>query len=121
VLGLGFLARHLVTFDFPHRTMYLKVVSPGPLWDRELLAALEFMKDLKKAGQVPGWSKNDKGVLSSERHPSQGTFGFAARKEADPTVCHYTVVRKSKDGPWRLLKGWRTDENGKTIEEFPVP
>ena len=31
VLGLRFLARHLVTFDFPKRTMYLKQTSIGPL------------------------------------------------------------------------------------------
>jgi hypothetical protein len=30
-LGLRFLARHLVTFDFPNGTMYLKQTSTGPL------------------------------------------------------------------------------------------
>ena len=30
-LGLRFLARHLVTFDFPEQTMYLKQTSIGPL------------------------------------------------------------------------------------------
>lgn len=30
-LGLSFLARHLVTFDFPNRTMYLKRTRIGPL------------------------------------------------------------------------------------------
>jgi hypothetical protein len=29
-LGLSFLARHLVTFDFPNQTMYLKQTSIGP-------------------------------------------------------------------------------------------
>jgi Aspartyl protease len=31
LLGLRFLARHLVTLDFPNRTMYLLRQSPGPL------------------------------------------------------------------------------------------
>lgn len=31
LIGLRFLARHLVTLDFPHRTMYLKQISVGPL------------------------------------------------------------------------------------------
>lgn len=31
LIGLSFLARHLVTFDFPKRTMYLKQTSIGPL------------------------------------------------------------------------------------------
>ncbi|HXR04349.1 MAG TPA: retropepsin-like aspartic protease [Verrucomicrobiae bacterium] len=30
-IGLRFLARHLVTFDFPNATMYLKQTSSGPL------------------------------------------------------------------------------------------
>lgn len=34
VLGLRFLARHLVTFDFPNQTMYLKKVSASPLAER---------------------------------------------------------------------------------------
>lgn len=31
VLGLSFLARHLVTLNFPQKTMYLKQTSVGPL------------------------------------------------------------------------------------------
>jgi hypothetical protein len=31
LLGLRFLARHLVTLDFPRGTMYLKQLTPGPL------------------------------------------------------------------------------------------
>lgn len=31
IIGLKFLARHLVTFDFPGRTLYLKQTSVGPL------------------------------------------------------------------------------------------
>jgi hypothetical protein len=31
VIGLRFMARHLVTFNFPKRTMYLKQTSVGPL------------------------------------------------------------------------------------------
>ncbi len=34
-LGLRFLARHLVTFDFPKRTMYLRQTSIGPLSSEE--------------------------------------------------------------------------------------
>jgi hypothetical protein len=29
-MGLRFLARHLVTFNFPKRTMYLKQTRTGP-------------------------------------------------------------------------------------------
>jgi hypothetical protein len=34
VLGLRFLARHLVTFDFPNYTLYLKQQSAGPLGEK---------------------------------------------------------------------------------------
>ena len=35
MLGLRFLARHLVTFDFPKKTVYLKQTSIGPLTDEK--------------------------------------------------------------------------------------
>jgi hypothetical protein len=35
-IGLRFLARHLVTLDFPKRTLYLRRQSPGPLPDPRL-------------------------------------------------------------------------------------
>lgn len=121
VIGLGFLARHLVTFDFPKRVMYLKQTSAGPLVDEEFAAGLEFLIDLKKKDHALGWSKNDKGTISLESHPDSRTFGFAARKQGDSSVYHYIINRTSDDGPWTLLKAWQTDQAGKTIEEFPVP
>jgi predicted aspartyl protease len=63
-IGLEFLARHLVTFDFPKRVMYLKQDSAGPLVDEEFAAALEFLGDLKKAGRIPGWLKTDYGTIN---------------------------------------------------------
>lgn len=120
-IGLGFLARHLVTFDFPKRVMYLKQTSAGPLVDEEFVAALAFLRELKNEGQAPGWSKNDKGTIRLETHPDLETFGFSARKQGDSSVCHYTVTRTSNDGAWKLQKAWRTDQHNKTIEEFPVP
>jgi hypothetical protein len=121
VIGLAFLARHLVTFDFPKRTMYLKKTSSGPLANEAFAAAFEFLKNLKAAGQVPGWSQNDHGTIRLEANPDLETFGFAARKQDDSTVCHYTITRASKHSPWKLQRAWRTDQNDKVIEEFPVP
>lgn len=37
-IGLRFLARHLVTLDFPNKTMYLLRQSPGPLADPRMKA-----------------------------------------------------------------------------------
>ena len=36
LIGLGFLARHLVTLDFPNQTMYLKQTSVGPLVNKNV-------------------------------------------------------------------------------------
>jgi len=47
-IGLHLLARHLVTFDFPNRTMYLKRMSIGPPVDLESEAAEKICK--KPAG-----------------------------------------------------------------------
>ena len=119
VLGLRFLARHLVTFDFPKRTMYLKQTSIGPLVDENMEAAADFLKSLKEKGQVPGWSEDDEGPIVLEAHPSSETYDF--RKNGDSATCHYRVNRASKDSPWKLQNAWRTDQNDHTIEEFPVP
>jgi hypothetical protein len=65
-IGLRFLARHLVTFDFPNQTMYLKRPSVGPLsltsnyWKPAGKSALGFLDALKKRGQLPGWSQSDR-------------------------------------------------------------
>ena len=121
LIGLGFLARHLVTFDFPKRIMYLKQTSVGPLVDEKFAAALNFITDLKKANQIPGWLKTDHGTINFESHSDTETFGFAASKQGDSSVYHYTVARASKDTHWKLQKAWRTDQTGHTIEEYPLP
>ena len=43
-IGLRFLARHLVTLDFPNRTMYLKQVSIGPLVNEKTKPAADGSK-----------------------------------------------------------------------------
>jgi len=119
VLGLGFLARHLVTFDFPRRTMYLKHVTDRPLLEAGLKRALDFLINLKKAGRSPGWPKEEHGKIWPESHPDSETYGFAARKDGDDRIYHYIVTRASKGTPWKLQKAWRTDRDGKLVEEFP--
>ena len=107
VIGLRFLARHLVTFDFPKRTMYLHQTSVGPLVDENMEAAAEFFKTLKEKGQLPGWSKNDKGTIYLEPYPDFEAFD--GRKNGDSSTHHYDVDRTSKDSPWKLQKAWQTD------------
>jgi hypothetical protein len=119
VIGLGFLARHLVTFDFPRRTMYLNQTSVVPLVDENMEAAAEFLKSLKEKGQLPGWSENDKGTIYLEAFPNFEAFD--GRKIGDSSTYHYKIFRASEDSSWKLQKAWRTDQNDKTVEEYSVP
>ena len=141
VLGLSFLARHLVTLDFPDRIMYLKQTSIGPLAGDILMevrhsdhrAMVEAYFSLIEKGQLPGLSNNDKGAVylenSSNLDPlssnAKGQPCIAANSRTGPesvTFCfqkngysstrHYKVTRASEDSPWKLQKAWRTDEKG---------
>jgi hypothetical protein len=117
-IGLRFLARHFVTFDFPNQTMYLKRTSIGPLVDEDTAAAVKFLKDLKKNGQQPGWSKDEKGQIDVDAYPITKTL--SVQKNGNPTIYLYTIARTSKDGPLTLQRAWRMDQNCRTIEEFPI-
>jgi len=150
VLGLNFSARHLVTLDFPKRMMYLKQTSIGPLAsdssiktsNDEIEAPVTFLEDLRENGLLSGLSKNDAAAVYLESYSNfdsrpadsksvayvrayfnsshkSATFGFW--KNGDASICHYTVARSSENSSWKLQKAWRTDQNDKTIEEFPVP
>jgi hypothetical protein len=118
-IGLQFLARHLVTFDFPRRTMYLQRTSVGPLIDEDSKEAVNFLNRLKGKGQLPGWSKDDKGQMYPGAYVASHILSL--KKDGDPTFYFYMVVRSSKENSWRLQKAWRTDQNNKTIEEFSIP
>jgi hypothetical protein len=118
-IGLGFLARHLVTFDFPHRMMYLKQTRAGPLVDEDIEAAEALLNVLKAKGELPGWPANDIGTIYFDMRGFH--IQFDGRKNGDPSDYHYQFGRLSQDSPWKLQKAWRTDQDGKTIEEFPVP
>lgn len=120
VIGLRFLARHLVTLDFPKHTMYLKQTSVGPLVDEAVETALQFLKDLKEKGRQPGWSKDESGETAyPEANSNSVTFNIG--KKGDSSTYHYTVSRASKDDSWKLQRAWRTDQNDKLIEEYSVP
>ena len=92
--------------------------SIAPLQD--LSAAIGFLHGLKEKGQLPGWSKGDKGeMIYPEAYSNDRTFNI--RKNASPFIFHYQVTRASKDSPWKLQKAWRTEKTGHTTEEYRVP
>ena len=138
-IGLRFLARHLVTFDFPKRMMYLKQTSIGPLAGDSFTkgeaaarsagvatteSAVKFLEGLMEKGQLLGWAKDEKGPVTihfhwSEENPESATCDM--RRNGDLPIYHYTVTRASKNSPWKLQKAWRTDTNGHMLEEYLIP
>jgi hypothetical protein len=129
-IGLRALAENLVTLDFPKRTMYLKHTSDWPLATREDEAAMKSpekssmksLVQLSKRRQLPGMSKGDQAKTTAFHFTDVlGTATWDILKIGDSSTYHYTFARMSKDGPWKLRKAWRTDQNGHTIEEYPLP
>jgi len=132
-IGLPILARNLVTFDFPHNTMYLKRTSTSFPADEhmqtvakaEAKLALKFLKHLAAEGELPGWSKTDE--LATElvdfnfHFPAVVTFDHLLKKGNATDVYHFKVMRTYPEGSWKLLQAWRKDEQGHRIEEYPVP
>lgn len=120
-LGVNFLARHLVTLDFPEQTLYLKRTSIGPLPDVGG-TAVTFLKNLKEHGQLPGWFKDDHGKPRAVNQDAGiNTMVVEVEKNGESAVYHYQVTRAAEDNPWKLVKAWRTDAKGRILENYPVP
>jgi hypothetical protein len=130
-IGLRFLARHLVTLDFPEQTLYLKPVSDRPRDDRkrerekkaEGNSAGKFLKDLERRGQLPGWAKGDSVAAGRVmiQYIDSDTVIFDVPKEGDPAIYHYTLSREWDNGRWQLIRAWASATNGEMIKEYPVP
>jgi len=125
-IGIHFLSRHLVTLNFPRHTLYLKRTGIGPLLDdvsaNAMATATSFLKDLKQRSRLPGWSKGEHSQPGGVTVYLTGNSATVdARKIGDPSTYHYTVIRASEKDSWKLQKAWRTDQDDKTIQEFPVP
>ena len=126
-IGLHFLARHLVTLNFPKRTMYLQ------RWSVESFAgeARGFLESLNDKGQLPGLKKGEHGQFYCdwplvknqkadciETYPVHRSFSFF---NEGSSIYHYTIALASKGDNWMLQKAWRTDANERLVEEYTVP
>lgn len=117
-IGIQFLSLHLVTLDFPRKTMYLKRTRE----ESGHTSAEMFIWRLKEKGHLPGWPEDEE---MASRHailhfdyPDSATL--AAHKTGDAWCYNYSIVRRSERSPWKLQKAWRTDATGKTNEELSV-
>ena len=121
-IGLS-LARHLVTLDFPNHALYLKRTSDGPLPNIGVVGAINYLKALKEQGQVARfWLREEPGRSSNIKFdPATNTTAVDTLKDGDPSIYHYLVRHKSGGNSWKLQRAWRTDQSGKTVEEFSAP
>jgi hypothetical protein len=117
-IGIQFLSLHLVTLDFPQRTMYLKRTAEKSPYS----SAVRFLRNLWQDGRLPGWSQTEamppSQVILHFHFSNSGTFD--ALKSGDPSLYHYTVSRENEAAGWKLEKAWRTNPAAKQIEEYPV-
>ncbi len=122
-LGLHFLARHLVTLDFPNRTMYLKRASALSLRPKNFKAALRVLQRMKQQGQAPFWSKDEQqpSYLEAFSFPNPNSVIITLMKAGDFTRYRYTIARGSNRAPWRLQRAWQTEPSGRTIADYRVP
>jgi hypothetical protein len=106
--------------DFARRYVaYAYLESPGgKLWSD----AEAFLTKLGRSGHVPGWSPDiwyegfPRGT--PESYPFSVTF---CAKRSEFKSCYlYQVVRSSPESDWVLTRAWKTDPDGKTIEELPL-
>lgn len=129
-IGLRFLARHLVTLDFPEQTLYLKCIDNGPPVDKEMesqrksegKSAVKFLKKLELQGHLPGWSKSDAAAAGrvTVNYTSADSVECAISKNGDPFIFHYTLTRASDRSPWQLQRAWETGAMGQVVNEYPA-
>ena len=132
-LGIDFLARNLVTLDFPNRTMYLKRTSAGPLIDQALMAmantegksAAKYLGGLHKKGRLPGWTKDDKlatdTVNYTFHYPDSVTFDHVFKRGRNTSCLWFCSYPNLQPGPWKLQKAWRTDGHDRSAGRIRCP
>ncbi len=126
-IGLQFLARNLVTLDFPQQTLYLKRTDVSPVAHQDVKhdvkEAEKVIVDLQAKNQLPGWPQNNglttNNVQFQYDYPDSVTFNII--KKDDSSSYHYAISRVSKYAPWQLQRAWQTDDRGNTMKEYPVP
>jgi len=111
VIGLNFLARHLVTFNLPKKKMYLKQTTRGEPFDLVgylTEQARETLQMLQEKGELPGWTNVAPGVKwalegdAVTNYPVSRTLKFQTGASVDVTpkiqsIAGGTAVRVSNE------------------------
>ena len=96
----------------------------------ESISAGHFLKELQIQGRLPGISKHDHGDAKSEsmefsdselaKYPVSRTFYIIKEGDESKSRYYYKFYRQSNVYEWRLTKAWKTDSEGKLIEELEL-
>jgi hypothetical protein len=119
VIGLRFLARHIATFDFPNRLLYLERQNVGPLKSKQ---EEMFESIYPEDGKLPdNINERLNETIKSTRLPLLAHwFGpqMNLRKFGETNVWHYQLKRDRKNKQWKLEKAWETDPSGNALREI---
>ncbi len=125
LIGMRFLARHLVTLDFPNRRVFLKQTRSDMINEPEAesprKSALGFLMKLRETEALPGWADATTGAICFQTTTAENSVVFKFWKQNASVVCEYQVARAFKTNDWNLIKSSRVDAGGKIIEERPTP
>jgi hypothetical protein len=96
----------------------------------ETVAAGHFLKELQMQGRLPGISRDDHGEMKSGsmdfseleavKYPVSRTFYIIKEGDESKSRYYYEFYRQSNVYEWRLTKAWKTDSEGKLLEELEV-
>lgn len=101
-----------------------KPVYPIGVYATEIMQAVNYATTLKKAGKLPGFKPDDHadvklnaGYKSDDL--SQPTFTFpievnitAVKDDEKESIYHYLFGKEDLDTPWKLVRAWKTTQNG---------
>jgi hypothetical protein len=120
-LGIRFFARHLTTFDFPNKTLYLKRVSAEPLRTDDLKKAIAFFKKEVKHNRLPGLADlaHFDYTANFKLDSAPNSVSCEARLKGSDFVYHYEFAYAPADKAWKLKKAWRTDKENQ-VKDYPV-
>lgn len=115
-IGLRFFARHLVTFSFPSKKMYLQQISPTPPKDgkAETVAksTIKEFRRLYRQGLLPGAGKKDRILGNNLVYRIQSNRSAILEviyARSPESVHHYKFVRMTDGSSWTLEETWSTD------------
>src|SRR6266853_3053143 len=104
-----------------------KTVYPIGVYTTALVQAINYAGALKNAGSLPGFKMDDHADVKLDAgyksdNPSEPTFSFpieaaitAVRDVEKESVYHYVVRKEDFEAPWKLVRAWKTAQDGSIL------